>query len=486
MIDLDKHLNVHSDRLDGSRSAKYVQINTEHALARSPTIAIFNDATTQAISLTSAPVAILSTISAGGCQIGSISGLELLDSVNIQRELAGIEYCHDRAINSEQSFTVKDFQAVPQLANSSLCQVYGIQAYLGLAIITTAGARLGTISILDFEPHQFSDQEIALMHLISRLVASEFERSLLSQAQLDRQMEELLCSEGNEFKQQLLVCEDSSSVEHRDRQDQVLNSSIFESRQPIDLQIKEDIQFKLLTHLTQEVRSPLTAILGMASVLQQEVYGSLTSKQKDYLGIIHHSGLQLVKFVDEIAELGALNRHHDRLTLKSVDLELLCQLTLQTLEPLAKQKQQKITLKMGDNFPQGMVRDRRWLLDQDKVRQIIYYLGLSLIQLSGERHEITIELANLIDRLQIQITTNDHHIIPLALDAHTRVLPSSAECLLIPLIKPSEEQAKIGQDLRLQFGLSLSQILAAIHGGTIQITPNACGYQLTLPTIFTE
>ena len=492
MIDLDKHLNIHSDRLDGSRLPKYMQVNTKRGVARSPTVAIFNDATSQAISLTSAPVAILATISAGGCQIASMAGLELFNSVNLNQELAGIQYCHDRAICAEHSFVVNDFQAFPQLANSSLCQVYGIQAYLGLSIITTAGARLGTISILDSQARQFSDRDIALLHLISRLVASEFERSLLSQAELDRQVEELWCKDAGEFKQQLLVSASSSSVEHQDDRDEAPNGKTFESLEPIDLQIKEDIQFKLLTHLAQEVRSPLTSILGMARVLQQEIYGSLTSKQKDYLSIIHHSGLQLVKFVDEIAELAAFNRHHDRLTLKSVDLELVCQLTLQTLEPLARQKQQTITLKIGDNSLGGMVRDRRWLLDQDKVRQIIYYLGLSLIQLSGNGQEITIELANLTDRLQIQITTDDRHLLPLSLDPHSKVIPSSADYLLIPSIELSGEQkelsfqTKIGQDLRIQFGLSLSQILAAIHGGTIQITPKAYGYQLTLPTIFTE
>ena len=64
---------------------------------------------------------------------------------------------------------------------------------------------------------------------------------------------------------------------------------------------------ELLTNLGQELRTPLTSILGMASVLQQEIYGPLSSKQKDYLGIIHQSGEKLVKIIDRISTLSQDN-----------------------------------------------------------------------------------------------------------------------------------------------------------------------------------
>ena len=60
---------------------------------------------------------------------------------------------------------------------------------------------------------------------------------------------------------------------------------------------------ELLADLAQELRTPLTSILGMSSVLQQEIYGSLCSKQKNYLEIIYHSGQKLVEIVDRISTL---------------------------------------------------------------------------------------------------------------------------------------------------------------------------------------
>jgi signal transduction histidine kinase len=53
------------------------------------------------------------------------------------------------------------------------------------------------------------------------------------------------------------------------------------NNKPIDLSTNS-IKVKLLNHLAQELLTPLTSVLGMASVLNQEIYGPLTSKQKEY------------------------------------------------------------------------------------------------------------------------------------------------------------------------------------------------------------
>ncbi|WP_310413312.1 GAF domain-containing sensor histidine kinase, partial [Chamaesiphon sp. OTE_8_metabat_110] len=365
---------------------------------------------------------------------------------------------------------VTNFHHYPQLAQSALLRVHRIQATLGVPITTAAGDKLGTLSIFDFKPRQFSDREIDLLHLVSRLVASEFERKLLSQAQLNNWV-------GNLQYRAPIGFDDPGVAAAYDERKVSTSNKI----EPLRLNAIEpaitaasaasavpgQIQSQLLTHLAQELRTPLTSVLGMASVLQQEVYGALTSKQKDYLGIIHHSGQQLVTLVDEISQLGGLVGDTSRtensapqLALQSVNLELLCQLALQSLEPLAQKKQQHIKLALAANT------STTWMLDKDKVRQIVYYLSLSLIHASATACHISIEIAQLADALQMQIVTNDF-------DALLAPFPAS----------PQAQNAQIGQDLRISLGLTLSHTLAAAHGGTISSSPSGNGYRLTLPLV---
>jgi signal transduction histidine kinase len=295
-------------------SLQYPATATELKIEQSQVTPIFAEATTLATRLTKAPVAILMVTGKSGCQISSISGLAKLGQLprnpELLSELAGLEYCYAQVMSSESKFSVTDCQQQPQLAQSSLVTVHGVQAYLGLPIVTAAQDRLGTIAILDFKPRQFNNRELETLQVISRLVASEFERRLLSQAQLDRSIDHLHHGRVQGFDDRIAAteyCEDS-------RSNSLLSAPAID---PIDVSIPstdltalqhnlaanghQSIPSELLADLAQELRTPLTSILGMASVLQQEIYGPLSSKQKDYLGIIHQSGQNLVKIVDRIS-----------------------------------------------------------------------------------------------------------------------------------------------------------------------------------------
>jgi signal transduction histidine kinase len=502
MLNSEQDLDNNPNRLvAGLPSLQYSPIVTELSIEQSQAVLIFTQATAQAVRLTDTPVAILTAIGGSGCQIGSISGLEKFGSLpidaNLLGELAGLEYCHDRVLSNQGKLNISDCQQYPQLAHSSLVRIHGMRAYLGLPIITAASDRLGTISILDFKPREFSDRDIDLLQLVSRLVASEFERQLLSQAQLNRSIGDLkyhsLCQEAIPrmpgFDDLVAASEYSNTdLKPPTTQTESTAESIDVTRRSarhhlVYSQIHGEIQFKLMTHLAQELRTPLTSVLGMASVLQQEIYGSLSSKQKDYLGIIYHSGQQLVTIVDEIAQLGGFvgaDARHEQLQpliLKSVDLEMICQLAIQALEPLAQKKQQQISLDLtGGNNSSGIERERSWRLDKDKIRQIIYYLCLSAIDASAIGCQISIQLIHYSDSLQIQIVTND----PLAM------LPDP--CLTNPLDSPPpdtihQQETKSGHKLRMSLGLALSHVLAISHGGSIKTTTDNRCYHLTLPVI---
>lgn len=462
----------------------------ERLRQRSIVMPIFAEATSMVLRLTDAPVAILMITGVSGCQIGSISGLEHFTQLpadpNLLLELAGLEYCYAQVMSGESNFSVPNCQQHPQLSQSALCQVHGIRSYLGVPMITAAKDRLGTIAILDFKPCQSSERDLDLLQLIGRLVGCEIERKLLSQAQLDRSIGNLDDRSTIGFDDQISATEYIEIVgavlpsgnRYTAQLDSTLPSSQIlpsEDLRPVYPQVHSEIQFKLLTHLAQEFRTPLTSILGMASVLQQEIYGSLNSKQKDYLGIIHYSGQQLVSIVDEIAQLSRFDCHQQQLTLSSVNLELLCQLVIQSLEPIAQKKNQQIVLNFADHS--SSLEPRIWLLDKEKVRQILYYLGLSLIQASTVEQQISIQIANFNDELQIQLLSNDPQVILHSLD-----FDDDLE-LLVYAANNQTTEPNLAQDLRINLGLSLSRSLTTVHDGKIDIIANGGGYQLSLPLI---
>ncbi len=493
---LDSALDLKPDRhiITGSSS----DARSQHGYRRSIAMPIFAEAAAQAARLLDAPIAILTTSAGAEYLISAIVGLERLTQVEIDADLhlalAGLEYCHAQTIGSNERFSVANLCDDLLLGQSALCR-QGLQAYLGSPIRTAAGDLLGAISILDFSPRQFSDRESEILHSIGRWSASEFERKVLSQAQLDLWVGEVRDADlARGFDDPRAAIEHDRSVAQRPplvietgcaKSDTRSSVVILQGEdRPTHPQLQTELQFKLLTHLAQELRTPLTAVVGMTSVLQQEIYGTLNDKQKDYMEIVHHSGERLVTIVNEIAQLGEFvrmaaseDRQQPQLTLRAVDLEMLCRLALQNLEPLIQQKHLQIAIELMSQHPTDPPVARIWVLDKDKVRQIVYYLCLSLIHVTAPHHQISLHLANSTAGLQIQIFTDDERAILPDLQPLDRLSTN------IDRDRPPAIAANFGRDLRICWGLSLGQTLSNMHGGKLEVLANARGYQLNLPLI---
>ncbi|NJR23034.1 MAG: HAMP domain-containing histidine kinase [Richelia sp. CSU_2_1] len=157
------------------------------------------------------------------------------------------------------------------------------------------------------------------------------------------------------------------------------------TNKPIDLSTNS-IKVKLLNNLAQELLTPLTSVLGMASVLSQEIYGPLTSKQKEYIDVIQDSSRSLRSLVEEILGLAELEDSGFAVKRTAIDIETLCQQVVTTLSQVASRREQEINLSAGPG-------PRIWLLDKDKVQQMLHHLIFSVIQSAGGGSVIRVHIA---------------------------------------------------------------------------------------------
>lgn len=164
---------------------------------------------------------------------------------------------------------------------------------------------------------------------------------------------------------------------------------------PIDLSTNS-IKLKLLNHLAQELLTPLTSVLGMASVLNQEIYGPLTSKQKEYIEVIQDSSRSLRSLVEEIMELAELDDSAFTLKRTAIDIESLCQQVVTVLSQAASKREQEINLSMGPG-------PRIWLADKDKVQQMLHHLIFSIIQSAGAGSVIRVHVSRKEDGINIGV-----------------------------------------------------------------------------------
>jgi signal transduction histidine kinase len=84
----------------------------------------------------------------------------------------------------------------------------------------------------------------------------------------------------------------------------------------------DDQKRSFLRMVSHELRTPLNAVIGFSEILSCELYGPLGAPQyKEYAGLVHESGLKLLRLVNQIVEIARLEGHVTDLDLGEVDLD---------------------------------------------------------------------------------------------------------------------------------------------------------------------
>lgn len=85
---------------------------------------------------------------------------------------------------------------------------------------------------------------------------------------------------------------------------------------------------EFLSNMSHELRTPLTSIIGLSSVLLEQIFGSLNDKQLQYINIISTCGNQLLDLINDLLDLSKIEAGREELTLETLNVEELCQESL--------------------------------------------------------------------------------------------------------------------------------------------------------------
>ena len=131
---------------------------------------MFDDITRLASQTFGMPIALISLIDKDRQWFKSRVGLKV---AQISREVA---FC-DRAIrNASEVFVVEDAHADPAFrANPLVTGDPHIRFYAGAPMVTSGGAALGTVCVIDSKPRSFSAVEMEQLRLFSRLAITQIE-----------------------------------------------------------------------------------------------------------------------------------------------------------------------------------------------------------------------------------------------------------------------------------------------------------------------
>ncbi|CAM3547762.1 CHASE3 domain-containing protein [Paenibacillus lupini] len=132
-------------------------------------------------------------------------------------------------------------------------------------------------------------------------------------------------------------------------------------------QLQKSSQYKtnFLANMSHELRTPLNSILILSQLLAENENQTLNEDEAGFAKVIHTSGTDLLKLIDDILDLSKIEAGKVILTVDEVNLTEIPELMKLTFNPIAEKKDIAFVIEMDANLPNV------WYTDGQRLQQIL-------------------------------------------------------------------------------------------------------------------
>jgi signal transduction histidine kinase len=200
-------------------------------------------------------------------------------------------------------------------------------------------------------------------------------------------------------------------------------------------------------HVSYELRSPLTAIIGFIQMLADGTVGPLNPRQHQYVGYVRQSSNALLAIINDILDLATIDR--DALDLQVDDVDIRATMAAAAEGIADRLTESRIDLKIVTLDDIGTFR-----ADPRRLRQILFNLLSNAIGFSEPGQRVTLAALRRDDDIVFKVTDQGRGIPPDVLDK----------------VFDRFQSHTVGSRHRgVGLGLSLVRSLVELHGGRVLI-----------------
>ena len=209
----------------------------------------------------------------------------------------------------------------------------------------------------------------------------------------------------------------------------------------------EKLRNDFVHHVSYELRTPLTNIIGFAQLLAEGVVGELNEKQLEYAGYVTKSSSALLAIINDILDLATIDAGALELRLEEVDVAEAMKAAAEGIQDRLTESAIELRIIATDGV--GSLR-----ADGRRVRQILFNLLSNAIGFSAPGQTVTLAAMRRGEEIVFKVSDRGRGIPPEVLD---RVFERF-------------ETHTVGSRHRgLGVGLSIVRALVELHGGRVLI-----------------
>jgi signal transduction histidine kinase len=227
------------------------------------------------------------------------------------------------------------------------------------------------------------------------------------------------------------------------------------------LETADEIKIDFVHHVSYELRSPLTNIIGFAHFLSDPSTGPLTDKQREYLGYLTTSTNALLAIINNILDLATIDAGAMALTLGPVDIRATMMAAVEGVQDRLVKDELVLDLRVAPDAGS-------FIADERRVRQVLFNLLANAVSFSPPGGAITLAVERQPDAVVFSVTDRGPGIPP---EVQDRIFDWF-------------ESDSLGSHHRgTGLGLSLVRSFVELHGGSVKLESDI-GRGTTVTCIF--
>ena len=214
------------------------------------------------------------------------------------------------------------------------------------------------------------------------------------------------------------------------------------------LEAADRLKTAFIGHVSYELRTPLTNIIGFSELLASPVAGPLTDRQRDYLSDIRLSGRTLLAIIDDILDLATIDAGTFELKPSPVRVRDVIDQAVQGVDERLEQNKVKLDIALAPGV-------ESFVADGKRVTQMLYNLLSNAIGFSEPGGKIALSCGR--EGQMIAFTVDDEG---------AGIPPDYQQAVFDRFESRSHGSRHRGAGL----GLSIVKSLAELHGGTVALS----------------
>ncbi len=203
---------------------------------------------------------------------------------------------------------------------------------------------------------------------------------------LTRQTESLQASEEELRVQEEELRHINSELEEKNEAIEVARRAL--SQKAKELEVTGQYKSEFLANMSHELRTPLNSVLILANILAENKAKNLTDKQIEYANVIHKSGSDLLKLINDILDLSKIEAGKIDFQFESVPLKSIVRDIEQLFRVVAEEKKVKFVTQIQASVPETFYTDKQ------RLEQVIQNLLSNAFKFTPKNGSVTLSFSN--------------------------------------------------------------------------------------------